>query len=140
MEKQIKILFGALFMLVLTLSLTSAMVVKSVDANNFQPGSEQEITIEVKNTLDEDATDVSLTLDLTEEFSITDFEDNPDEISEDDTENFDFTLKALSGAKAGDYQIHYALNYNDNQTKKEHSVLQLKLNLNYLILSVQIHP
>jgi hypothetical protein len=50
-------------------------------------------------------------------FSTTDLEDNPDEISEDDTENFDFTIKASNGAKAGDYQIPYTINYN-NATKK----------------------
>ena len=39
MEKQVKILASVFFVLVLSLSLASAMVVKSVDANNFQPGS-----------------------------------------------------------------------------------------------------
>jgi hypothetical protein len=119
MQKQTKILFGALFLLILTLSLTSAMLVKSVETNNFQPGSEQEITVQIKNTLDEDAKDVSLTLDLTDlPFSITGLENNPDEISEGDSEKFDFTIKATSSAKAGDYQIPYILNYNANETKK----------------------
>ena len=123
MEKQIKILFGALFMLVLTLSLTSAMVVKSVDANNFQPGSEQEITIEVKNTLDEDATDVSLTFDISSNtpFTLIDSEDTK-EIDKGDTEDFDFKIKALSDATAGDYPIHYKIDYSNStgpQTAKE---------------------
>ena len=51
MQKQIKILFGMLFILVLTLSLTSAMVVKSIESNNFQPGSEQDITIQIKKNI-----------------------------------------------------------------------------------------
>ena len=55
MQKQIKILCASVFMLVLVMSLTSAMVIKSVEANNFQPGSEQDITLKVKNTLDNDA-------------------------------------------------------------------------------------
>jgi hypothetical protein len=118
MQKQIKILCASVFMLVLVMSLTSAMVIKSVEANNFQPGSEQDITLKVKNTLDEDAKEVSLTLDLANlPFSMNGIEDNPDEVSEDDTENFDFTLKASSSAKAGDYQIPYTLSY-DNETKK----------------------
>lgn len=113
MQKQTKILFGAVFMLVLALSLTSAMVVKSVEADNFQPGSEQDISLEIKNTLNEDAEDVSLTLDLTGlPFSIIGSEDNPDEISEDDNENFDFTIKAANSAKAGDYTIPYVITYN----------------------------
>jgi hypothetical protein len=119
MQKQTKIIFGALFMLVLTLSLTSAMVVKSVEANNFQPGSQQDITVQIKNTLSDDATSVSLTLDLTNlPFSMIGLEDNPDEISEDDTENYDFTIRATSSAKAGDYQIPYTISYNGNATKK----------------------
>jgi hypothetical protein len=118
MQKQVKILCTLVLGLILLMSLTSAMVIKSVEANNFQPGSEQEITLKVKNTLDADTEDVSITLDLTSlPFSMIGIEDNPDEISEDDTENFDFSLKALSSAKAGDYQIPYTLNY-DNETKK----------------------
>jgi hypothetical protein len=118
MQKQTKIIFGAIFLLVLTLSLTSAMVVKSVEANNFKPGSQQDITVQIKNTLNEDAKDVSVTLDLANlPFSTIGLEDNPDEISEDDSEKFDFTLKASSSAKAGDYQIPYTINYNDNKTK-----------------------
>jgi hypothetical protein len=119
MQKQIKILCASVFMLVLVMSLTSAMVIKSVEANNFQPGSQQEITLKVKNTLDDDAKDVSLILDLSKTpFSMNGIEDNPDKVSEDDTENFDFTLKASSSAKAGDYQIPYTLSYNKNQTKE----------------------
>jgi hypothetical protein len=118
MQKQTKILFAAIFALILTLDLTSAMTVKSVDADNFQPGSQQEISVEIKNTIDSDAEDVSLTLDLTNlPFSLAKTEDNPDEISDDDSEDYDFTLKASGSAKAGDYQIPYILEYND-QTKK----------------------
>jgi hypothetical protein len=118
MQKQTKILMGALFLLVLTLSLTSAMVVKSVEASNFQPGSEQAITLEIKNTLDEDAEDVSVVFDLTGlPFSTIGIEDNPDEISEDDKEDFDFKLKATGSAKAGDYQIPYTIYYTMNGTR-----------------------
>ena len=44
-----------IFILILALSLTSAMVVKSVDATNFQPGNSQDITVKIKNTLGSDA-------------------------------------------------------------------------------------
>lgn len=112
MEKQVKILASAFFVLVLTLSLASAMVVRSVDANNFQPGSQQDITVNVKNTLNNDASSVSLNLDFTNlPFSITNSGDNANEISSDDTENFDFTIKASNDAKAGNYQIPYTLTY-----------------------------
>jgi hypothetical protein len=119
MKKQIKILFSTLFLVVLTLSLISAMTVKSVDATNFQPGGEQEITLKIKNTLDVDAADVSLTFDIPSgtPFTLIDSEDTKD-IDKGDTENFDFKIKAISDAKAGDYQIPYTINYNTNQTKK----------------------
>jgi len=74
MNKQIKILMSALVLLVLTLSLASAMTVKSIDADNFQPGSEQTISIDVKNTLDNTSTDVSLILDMSKlPFSVISF-------------------------------------------------------------------
>ena len=122
MEKQIKILIGVFFALILTLNLTSAMMVKSVDANNFQPGSQQDISVEVKNILNEDVQDVFLTLDMTNlPFSIINSGDNFNEILSGDTENFDFAIKTSNDAKAGNYQIPYTLSYSINdtaQTKK----------------------
>jgi hypothetical protein len=127
MQKQTKILFSALFLLVLTLNLASAMIVKSVDSANFQPGSEQDITLRIKNTLTVDATDVSVTLDLTNlPFSIIKIDDNPSEISQDDTEKFDFRIKATSDAKAGDYPIPYTINYNTNATAKGTFILTIE--------------
>ena len=122
MEKQIKILIGVFFALILTLNLTSAMMVKSVNANNFQPGSQQDISVEVKNILNEDVQDVFLTLDMTNlPFSIINSGDNFNEILSGDTENFDFAIKTSNDAKAGNYQIPYTLSYSINntaQTKK----------------------
>ncbi|MDD5012097.1 MAG: hypothetical protein PHQ66_00410 [Candidatus Nanoarchaeia archaeon] len=120
MNKRIKIAFSIIVLILLTLStlsIASAMTVKSVEATNFQPGSQQEITIEVKNTLDDDTEDVSLTLDLSKlPFTIIDSDSDDIEISSDDTEGFDFTIKASSEAKAGDYQIPYTLSYKNNET------------------------
>ncbi len=116
MSKQIKILFSVLALLVLTLSLTSAMIIKSVDANNFQPGNEQAINIDIKNSLSENTEDVSLILDMSKApFTVI----NSDEISEidsDDIETLDFTIKASNDAKAGDYSIPYTLYYTINNT------------------------
>jgi hypothetical protein len=127
MQKQTKILFSALFLLVLTLNLTSAMIVKSVDASNFQPGSEQSITVRIENTLNSDATDVSLTFDLTKvPFSITHVDDNPNEIDKEDTEKFDFKIKATSDAKTGDYSIPYTISYNSNKTAEGTFVLTVE--------------
>lgn len=123
MNKGLKILFSVFVLIVLTLSLISAMSVKSVDADNFQPGSEQKISIDVKNNLDEDTKDVSLSLDMEDlPFTIVDYDDESLDIDSDDTESFDFTIKASNSAEAGDYQIPYTINYKnesgDSQTPK----------------------
>jgi len=117
MEKRIKILMSTFFVLVLALGLTSAMVVKSVDANNFQPGNTQDISVKIKNTLGSDAKDISLILDTTGiPFSIIDSDDSINIIYSDDTESFNFVVKASSDAKAGSYQIPYTLSYSLNNT------------------------
>ncbi len=117
MEKQIKMIISAFFILILALSLTSAMVVKSVDATNFQPGNSQDITVKIKNTLGSDAKDVSLILDTTGiPFSIIDSDDSINTIYSDDTENFNFRIKSSNDAKAGSYQILYTLSYSLNNT------------------------
>lgn len=117
MNKGLKILFGTFVLIVLTLSLISAISVKTVDAENFQPGSEQKISVDVKNNLDDDAEDVLLNLDLKDlPFTIINYDDEAIDIDSDDTESFDFTIKASNSAEAGDYQIQYTLSYSINST------------------------
>jgi len=119
MNKQIKIAFSIFALVILSLSLASAMTVKSVESSNFQPGSQQEITAKIKNTLNVDTEDVSLTLDLSKvPFAIIDSDSDDIEIFSDDTEEFDFTIKTSSEAKAGDYQIPYILSYRENGTSE----------------------
>jgi hypothetical protein len=135
MEKQVKILASAFFVLVLTLSLASAMVVKSVDANNFQPGSQQDITVNIKNTFSEDVRDVSLNLNIPATgipFSVISSGDSQD-ISSGDTENFDFTIKASNSATSGDYSIPYTLTYSNEsgiQQPSETGVFTLTVDAN----------
>ena len=117
MNKQTKTIFSAFILIILTLNLASAITIKSFETDNFEPGSQQDITINVKNTLDLDTEDVSLTLDLSEvPFTIIDSDSDDIEISSDDTEDFEFTIKAWSEAKAGDYQIPYTLSYKENES------------------------
>lgn len=116
MKNTIKTILVGLI-LILSLSIVSAMTVSSVDSNDFQPGSEQSITLKVKNTLNEQVEDVSLNLDLSKvPFIVTDSENDIDEIDEDDSETLDFTIKASNNAEAGDYEIPYTLNYILNNT------------------------
>ncbi len=131
MEKQIKILISVFFVLVLTLNLGSAMIVKSVDSTNFQPGSEQEIILKIKNTLSDDATKVYLTLNLEGlPFSVIDSEDNVNTIDSDEVENFNFEIKASNDAQEGDYQIPYTLSYNTNATQTKKGTFSLTIEAN----------
>jgi hypothetical protein len=116
MKKQIKLLISSALILMLVLSLASAMGVKSVDAENFQPGSEQEIAIKVKNTLSDNAKDVSLNLNIPSgtPFIVVDSDNSVDEIESDDTESFDFTIKASNSAISGDYSIPYTITYSNS--------------------------
>jgi len=114
-----KILVLAL-VLVLTINFIPAMTV-SVDADNFSPGDEQEITLKIKNTLDESIKDVSF--EISEEVPFTVISsDEVDEIDEDDTESLDVKLKTAGDVKAGDYSIPYILKYtlsDDTEEEKE---------------------
>jgi hypothetical protein len=118
MTKQMKILTCLLAVFILSLSLVSAMNVQSVSADNFQPGSEQGATVKIKNSLGDDAKDVSLSLDTTGlPFSVVKADNSIDEINSDDSDTVKFTLKASNDAKAGDYQIPYTLYYTINTTR-----------------------
>ncbi|VVB82041.1 NPCBM-associated, NEW3 domain of alpha-galactosidase [uncultured archaeon] len=120
MNKQTRFLICTLAIFILTLGLTSAMTVNSINADNFQPGSDQNIIIKVKNTLTNDAKDVSLILNLPTgtPFTIISSDNSIDEISSDDSESFSFEMKASNDAKAGDYSIPYTLSYSINGTQQ----------------------
>jgi len=122
MKNKTKIITVALIIALYLFSImavASAMTISSVDAVNFQLGSEQDITLKVKNTFESDATDVSLILDTSKvPFNVVSSEDNSNEISADDDEKFDFTLKASNDAKAGTYQIPYIISYKMNNASQ----------------------
>ncbi|MDO8467815.1 MAG: hypothetical protein Q7S56_02625, partial [Nanoarchaeota archaeon] len=100
------------------IALGSAMTLYSVSADNIQPGSEKDISVKIKNTLDDDAKDVSLSLILTKlPFAASgSAEDNTDQIDSGDIETFNFKIKALNDVKAGSYEIPYHLIYKTNNT------------------------
>jgi hypothetical protein len=110
-----------LITLILTLGLATAMTVNSVEADNFSLGEEQTITLEIKNTLDENVKDVSLEINTSNlPFTLISSEDI-DDIDEDDTESVEIKLKAMNGAQAGDYSIQYKLTYTEEGAVEESS-------------------
>ena len=113
-----KVLFSLaiLFILVASISLTSALVIGSVSGDTVLPGQTTRISVEVENNLQNDVDEVSLSLDLSDLplISIGSTEDSIDEIEEDEDENFGFRIKANSDVTPGDYNIPYTLKYKDS--------------------------
>lgn len=106
-----KIFGSVLVMLVLTASLVASLGVDSISAENFSPGEEQEISLKIKNNLDEKITDVSVDIDNSKIPFVVTSSEEIDEIDDDDSEKIDMTIKAVSGAEAGDYSVPYTLYY-----------------------------
>ncbi|MFH1290497.1 MAG: hypothetical protein ABIH92_03750 [Nanoarchaeota archaeon] len=116
-------LFTLTLVVIFSLSLTSAVIINSVQATDLAPGQEGQIEIEVENILDKDAIDVSLTLNFqglpfiplgTSEQSIN-------EIDEDDEEEFIFRLRASNNIEPGDYEIPYTLSYEVDDDERSRS-------------------
>ncbi len=108
----LKVLFS-LVVLASLLSFTSAITISSVDTVSLTPGQTGSINIELSNELEEDATSVSLRLDLANLpfIAVGNSEDSIDEIEEGDEEDFTFTIKAANDITPGDYKLPYVLTY-----------------------------
>lgn len=109
----------------LALNLASAMTLKSVSIDTVSPGEEAQLFIEIENTLEDDAEDISLKLNLENlPFTVVgSSESSIDELLSDDEENFAFTIKASNNVKPGDYNIPYTLSYKINSEQKQRSGL-----------------
>jgi len=120
MKIKIKLIILSIFALLLSLSLVSALVIESVDINKVFPGQTTDLTIGIKNNLDDDVEDVSLVLNLDGTLFTTSgsSEDSEDEIREDKKRNFNFVLKISSTIAPGDYNIPYELTYTDADDEK----------------------
>ncbi|MEK6906503.1 MAG: hypothetical protein AABW81_02685 [Nanoarchaeota archaeon] len=131
-----KLFLTNILVLLISISFASAVIIDSVDIEKLYPGQSALLKVGVKNTLDDNIEDVSLVLNLepqqtvnpltsqTETVGGTPFttigsaEDSQDEINEGDKEIFDFTIKAPSNIKPGDYNIPYTIVYTDYNGSK----------------------
>lgn len=113
-------LLTSIFIAILFLNLTSAVVIDSVFADDITPGNQGTIRIEVENILDDEVNDFTITLnfDNLPFIPIGTSEQTIDEIDEDDDEDFVFTVKASPTITPGDYQIPYTLTYEYNSEQK----------------------
>jgi hypothetical protein len=108
-------LFLSLIIILALVSTISALTIDSVTTDSFTPGKEGDLKIKVENTLNDDVTDVSLSIILPSQFSsVGSSEDSVDQIDQDDKETFIFRLKAANDITPGDYQIKYTLAYTDS--------------------------
>ena len=117
--KKFVLIMGAL--IILSLASASALIVNSVTVDNLSPGKEGTLRLEIKNSLSEDAQDVSFSLQLANTPFITlgGSEESVDEILSDDEETFAFQLRVSPTAKPGDYAIPYTLKYKVDGDKRD---------------------
>ena len=108
---------------ILLISMASAVSIKSLNVDDFSPGSEGTIRVEIENTLQNDLDEVSLSLNLKDLpfTAVGSSEDSIDKLDEDDEEDFLFTIKAANNIKPGDYQIPYIITFLDNNQQKQRS-------------------
>lgn len=101
---------------VLMFSLSSALLINSVDVDSLTPGSEGRISLEVENNLDEDIEEVTLHLDLTNLpfTSVGSADDTLEEIEEGEEGTFTFRIKSSNDISPGDYKIPYLITYKDD--------------------------
>lgn len=133
MKKYLSLLTFVFVFLVLTLKLTSAVIVNSVEVGKFSPGQEGRVNLEIKNVFNDDVQDVSILLDFKDKpfIPIGSSEQTVDEITEDDEENFVFTLRASSDISPGQYEIPYTLTYELNgDTKTKTGTIGIKVESN----------
>ncbi|MBU0467074.1 MAG: hypothetical protein KJ718_04195 [Nanoarchaeota archaeon] len=112
-----------LLLLLFSLSLTSAVILNSVDVSPLAPGQEGTIRIEVENILSDDAEEVSLILNFQNLpfIPIGTSEQSIDKIEEDDEEDFVFRIKASTNIEPGDYEIPYTISYAINSDERTRS-------------------
>ena len=122
MKTYMKIL-GLLVVLLLSISLASALTVRSTSDNTFKPGQESQINIEVDNSFTDDVKNVFISLDFRNIPMIPtrSSEKSIDIIDNDDSEPFSFLIKVSQDAKPGNYEIPYTLKYTFNNSDKTSS-------------------
>jgi len=120
-------LISTIVLLLVCMSLASAMVVSNVNQGKIFPGEETNLDLTIENTINEDAQDVSLNL----LFSNLPFiptsgsERSVDKIKEDKERILSFVIKSSQDIAPGNYNIPYELSYtnsNDEKIAKQGSI------------------
>jgi hypothetical protein len=122
-----KIILSTILVLLFSISFASAVVVSDVSQGRLFPGDQTALSIELKNTLDDDVEDVSFNLDFgnVQFISIGGSEKSFDEIRDGRTKSFTINVKAFQDIKPGDYNIPYTISFidkDDNRVEKIGSI------------------
>lgn len=116
MKKQILLVASCLILAMVLLSSVSALIVNSVDADDFTPGKQGSVSITLDNNGNSDIENVVLSLDLAKVpfTTVGAADESIDEIRENRKEDFTFNLRAFQNAAPGDYQVPYTISFNDS--------------------------
>jgi hypothetical protein len=108
----------SLLLTILLIGSASAVAVTSIQADDFSPGKEGQVSINVENDFNADIKDVSASLMLLNLpfIPIGSSTESTDKIKEDDDEQFVFRLKAASKISPGDYEIPYTISYKQSDS------------------------
>jgi hypothetical protein len=107
----------ALLVFILALNLASAIVVDDISQDKLYPGASANINIILDNNLNDDAEDVSFSLNFDSTTASPNFvpvgsaDYDTDEIKEDKSREFTITIKAANSIEPGIYNIPYTLSY-----------------------------
>lgn len=149
MNKQVTLVGFVLVFLVIAVGAISAVSITGVTSNPSEvvPGEIINIDLGIKNIFEYDVLNLNVKLDLSEvPFAPyqSSSEDYLDELKDDDTERFGFTLIALPSASSGIYKLPVAITYEDEEgvlySKSElisitvNSIPELKVFLDDVIL------
>lgn len=129
----------AICAVILLPQLASAVTIESASVfpTEIEPGKTARITLRITNNLNEDLTDVSISLELSSELKELPFApyDSSNEVSieklkEDEDESVSFQIIALSNSESGVYKIPIKISYKDENDieHKKQSLISLTVN------------
>lgn len=143
MRKTTSIAVFMLISIIIALNSASAIIIKDIQSDILNPGKSGKLTVMIENDLSDYIEDVSMSIDLSNSpFStIGSSEDTIDEIEDDETDTFVFTLSANTDAKTGDYNIPYTITYkNANTTKRGTLGVKVRANSNLDFVTALDNP
>jgi len=130
-----KLILSIIAIILIQIYLANALTIASVSISPQQiaPGGNAKISLEIKNNLEEDLTNVEISLDL-KDLPFAPYQSSSettfDEIREDRSKTAEFEVVALSNAESGTYKIPVKLSYKDSEGEKVEKTSYISLIIN----------